>query len=66
MGEAENGSSASPLLLLLVRLPYNSLNCLGFSEVLFVGLFFFLFFFLMALQKNLINAPLPLDAQPAV
>lgn len=65
MGEAENGSSASPLLL-LVRLPYNSLNCLGFSEVLFVGLFFFLFFFLMALQKNLINAPLPLDAQPAV
>lgn len=65
MGEAENGSSASPLLL-LVRLPYNSLNCLGFSEVLFVGLVFFLFFFLMALHKNLINAPLPLDAQPAV
>lgn len=65
MGEAENGSSASPLLL-LVRLPYNSLNCLGFSEVLFVGLVFLLFFFLMALQKNLINAPLPFDAQPAV
>lgn len=65
MGEAENGSSESPLLL-LVRLPYNSLNCLGFSEVLFVGLFFFVFFFLMALQKNLINAPLPFDAQPAV
>lgn len=66
MVEAENGSSESPLLLLL-RLPYNSLNCLGFSEVLFVGLLFlFFFFFLMALQKNLINAPLPFDAQPAV
>lgn len=45
MGEAENGSSASPLLLLLLRLRYNSLNCLGFSEVLFVGLLFVFCFF---------------------
>lgn len=51
MGEAENGSSASPLLL-LVRLPYNSLNCLGFSEVLFVGLFFCFVFFSDGIAKK--------------